>query len=169
MRTIFVDMDGVLSNFDKAYLDLFGEKASVVARNKKQGQYSTYWNKFVDTKQFEKLEYFPNALELINFLNVKAEEYKFQLAVLTSSGGFDRHNDVLIQKRNWLLSHNIQWPLCCVPGRRFKAGYATKYSFLIDDTLDVVDAFIAKGGFANLYTPELIPNTYREIGWFLEP
>ena len=117
MRTIYCDMDGVLSNFNARYETMFKKKPSEVARNGKEGEYSKSWNTFIDSRQF-------------------------------STGGFDRHNNVMIQKRIWLENRGINWPFVFVPGRRFKAGYADKYSLMIDDTFDVIESFQKNGGAA---------------------
>lgn len=148
MRTIYCDMDGVLTNFNGRYEMLFGQPPSVVARNRKEGEYSKYWNTFIESKQFATLDPLDDAGELINFLKSVEVVKAARVSILSSSGGFDKHNSVTSQKGTWLDNHSISWPRVIVPGRRFKAGYADKYSLLIDDTLDVIEAFRARGGSA---------------------
>ena len=148
MRTIYCDMDGVLSNFNARYETMFKKKPSEVARNGKEGEYSKSWNTFIDSRQFSTLEKMEDADELINFLKSIATIGKARVAILSSTGGFDRHNNVMIQKRIWLENRGINWPFVFVPGRRFKAGYADKYSLMIDDTFDVIESFQKNGGTA---------------------
>lgn len=152
MKTIYCDMDGVLSNFNARYEIMFKKKPSEVARNGKEGEYSRAWNTFIDSRQFSTLDKMEDADVLINFLKSVATVGKARVAILSSTGGFDRHNNVMIQKRIWLENRGINWPYVFVPGRRFKAGYADKYSFMIDDTFDVIESFTARGGSGILHT-----------------
>ena len=148
MRTIYCDLDGVLCDFNSRFERMFKKAPSQVARDKKEGEFSTYWNTFVESLQFATLDKMPDADELINFLKSIATKKNYRVAILTSTGGFDRHNNVMIQKRIWVENQATNWPIVFVPGRRFKAGYADKYSLLIDDTYDVIESFEKGGGTA---------------------
>jgi hypothetical protein len=148
MKTIYCDMDGVLCNFNARFEQLFKEPASVIAQRRKKGVYSQHWNTFIDSRQFATLDKMNDADDLINYLKSVDIVKAARVSILSSSGGFDRHNTVQIQKRIWLESAGIDWPCVIVPGRRFKAGYADKYSLLIDDTLDIIESFRAQGGTA---------------------
>lgn len=144
MKTIYVDMDGVLTDFNKRYEELFGMAPSDVARSSKStGLYGQYWRQFIEGGNFATLDKHQGCDELLEFLN---KQTNVQLAILTSSGGFDFHKSVMLQKIQWLEKHGINYHPIVVPGRRFKAGFADKYSFIIDDTPDVVESFIARGG-----------------------
>ncbi len=151
MKTIYVDMDGVLSDFDKHYHDMFGIYPRQVRENKVKGQYSDYWNKIIDSRGFANLPLFPGAEELVQYLN-GLDRKKTNICILTSSGGFDRHVDVQLQKLYWLDFYKIKYPAVVVPGRRFKSGFADERSFLIDDTLSNIEEFIAAGGEAVQHT-----------------
>lgn len=150
MKTIFVDMDGVLTDFDKRYKEVFGIMPKE-ARDQKEGAFRSYWSSFIEGGNFATLDKFPGADELIEALN---KQTKARVAILTSSGGFDFHNKVLADKVKWLCNAGITWPVCVVPGRRFKAGYASSSSLLIDDTYDIIEAFRNAGGQAVHYRPD---------------
>lgn len=143
MKKIFVDMDGVLTDFNKKYKEMFGATPSEIKSGENRTHYSEYWNQFVDRLGFEKLDWHPGAQELVHFLE-KLENV--QLCILTSAGGFDRQQEVMDQKLNWLDDRMIDWPAVVVPGRRYKAGFATGDSFMIDDTPDVIKGFCENGG-----------------------
>ena len=80
IEKIYLDLDGVLCNFEKRYIELYNEAPSVM-REKKLS--SKNWHNFVQTKQFEKLEYFPGAKDLIKYVN----KTKIPVEILSSSGG----------------------------------------------------------------------------------
>lgn len=149
MRTVFVDMDGVLCDFNKKYVELFERTPKEVRMDRERKMYSTYWHDFVDKSQFAYLDWHEGGQELVQFLNSLS---KVQLCVLSSAGGFDRQREVLEQKVRWLRMHDIKWPAVIVPGRRYKSGFADSNSFMIDDTPDVVTGFIDSGGHGIIHT-----------------
>lgn len=149
-KIIFVDMDGVLSDFEKRYLDLFNE-SPIATRDRKheRGAYGRNWQAFIDGENFATLDKFTGFETLVSFLNSLS---KVNIKILTSSGGDDRHNDVARQKMEWTKKQGIDWPVVVVPGRRFKAAFANEKTFLIDDTVSNIEGFIASGGSAVLHT-----------------
>lgn len=150
MRKIYVDMDGVLSDFEGRYTSKFSMTPLQARSGRDRKQFSTHWHQFIDDGEFATLPSFSKSELLVNFLTNL--EGKFEIALLTSSGGLDRHNDVMVQKLQWLEDNCIEWPAIVVPGKRFKASFADKNSLLIDDTPANVENFVKAGGFAVLYT-----------------
>ena len=134
-------MDGVIANFEKRYIELFREHPDS-SRDRKE--FSKNWTSFIEGKNFESLDYWPGGPELINYLI-----YRFNdVEILTSSGGKKYHNEVTEQKNKWIKERNLPstWKINVVAGRSLKAEFATPDSILIDDTLDVIDAFNKAGG-----------------------
>lgn len=163
MRTIYVDMDGVLTDFDKRYQEVFGITTYEARTSKEKGLYTRLWNEFIDKGHFGTLDYFPGAQELIEYL----DKLKVNKCILTSSGGMDRHSDVQAQKLKWLCDKGISWPAVVVPGRRFKAGFADSRSALIDDTLDNITSFDYNGGFGIRYKDISVSSTIDLLEkWF---
>ena len=142
-------MDGVLTDFNKKYTEMFGKSPADVRNDRVHKQYSEYWHKFVDRDGFEKLDWHEGGQELVHFLEGLQN---VQICILTSAGGFDRHNEVAFQKTEWLESRMIDWPVVVVPGRRYKAGFASGDSFMIDDTPDVIKGFCENGGTGIIHT-----------------
>lgn len=144
MKKIFVDMDGVLCNFNKRYTEKFGRTPAQVRADRENKMYSTHWHQFVDDNEFTSLEKMDNADKLIAILS--SVDHLFDICILSSAGGFDRQREVQAQKLAWLAAHDIYWPAVVVPGRRFKTGFASSDALIIDDTYDVVESFIKAGG-----------------------
>lgn len=146
--TIYLDLDGVICDFEGRYIDLFKEMPGVSRQHK---EFSKNWTEFVEGENFTKLEYWPGALDLLGFLGTRRN---ITLKILTSSGGHKYHDQVEKQKLQWLEENgitNIVDEVIVVPGRRKKAAYATPTSILIDDTADVIDLFTEEGGIGILH------------------
>ena len=59
---IYLDMDGVLSDFNKRYKEIFKQNA---ASSRERGEkHDDNWNTFVDGKNFETLDWYPGGKEL---------------------------------------------------------------------------------------------------------
>ena len=146
MKTIYCDMDGVLSDFTQRYFDVFQQLPSDTLREKKK--FSPNWHSFIDNNNFATLDEWPGCQKLIQYLSNLYLNKKCYVKILTSTGGKDRHEDVKRQKIEWLNKKQIIFTPICVPGRRFKKDYANSNSILIDDTWDVVENFRQNGGLA---------------------
>ena len=145
-KKVYLDMDGVLCNFDKLFVSLYGEESLVTRDNK---QFTASWPDWVENqKGFTKLEWFPGAQELIAYLESVPD---IEIEILSSSGGNRFHDQVRDQKNIWLDNHNIHFKRNFVPGRRFKKDYAKPDTILIDDTPDVIENFNEAGGTAILH------------------
>lgn len=149
MKTIYVDMDGVLCDFMTSYMRL---------RRKYNQPGSEYIWKFFskmvkEEKLFENLDVLPNAGMLLNALK-ELEGPNVKIEILTSGGdksGTAHYEAAKEQKIKWLKDHNINWPVNVVKHRVDKDEYACADCILIDDTLSNVEEFIAAGGKAILY------------------
>lgn len=167
MRKIFVDMDGVLTDFERRYHERFGLTPHEVRKSGDRGLYSKNWNAFVDNHEFETLDFCNGATELLTFLE-KGMPKDVSILILTSSGGIDRHSEVQSQKLKWLCNRGIVYPAVVVPGRRYKAGFANPQSFMIDDTPDVIQSFVAEGGYGVINTQGSLWNTTYQLEQWLK-
>lgn len=144
IKNVYLDMDGVLCDFEKQFIKLYGKEA-LSHRDRKE--FSSNWSNFITDKNFEKLDWFPGAEELLVFIR----KYDVNVEILTSSGGKKFHDGVAEQKRIWLKSHYIAYKPNVVSGRKFKKDWATPDSILIDDTSDVIEAFNKASGVGILH------------------
>lgn len=152
--TIYLDMDGVLADFDKRYTELFGAQPDLI----KKKNWNENWNTFVKGGNFRVLDWYPRAEEFLRGIEDLVEEYYDENAIwinveiLSSSGGEEMYEDISNQKKQWLLNRGILYRANIVPGKRFKSEYASTHSILIDDTESVIEDFNNAGGNALLYT-----------------
>ena len=140
MITLYLDMDGVLCNFDKAYRVYDPEKS-----DRKRFRQAV-----LDYHIFEDLEFMPDAQELLNHV-CKLDD--IQLEILTSMGTFDvvQGNAAKYQKMKWLDKHNIPYKANFVRNKEEKAKYATPTSILVDDSIGCIKPFNVAGGHGILH------------------
>lgn len=141
MITLYLDMDGVLCNFDKAYRALDPEKAD---RKKFREAVFTY-------KIFEDLEFMPDAQELLNYVS-KLENINIE--ILTSMGTYDelQGHEAKTQKLYWLHKHSIPYKANFVRAKQEKANFAHERTILVDDSIGCITPFNAKSGHGILHT-----------------
>jgi hypothetical protein len=143
---IYLDMDGVLCNFERRYFQLYNELPGSMRDRK---DFNLHWQHFIDTKQFETLEWYPGGKELVLFC---LEQDDIPVELLTSSGGVKNHDEVARQKRVWLDNNGLgKLKANVVAGRKHKAEYATPNAILIDDTQDIIQSFNVAGGIGILH------------------
>lgn len=143
IKTIYFDMDGVLTNFDRRYYELYGVLPGSMRDRK---DFRSNWKNFVDDRNFATLDLWPGAQKLVD--TMAALDGYYNIEILSSSGGSDFHDAVTSQKMEWLKKRGLPYKANIVPGRKLKAGFASHETILIDDTYDVIQSFIAAGGHA---------------------
>jgi hypothetical protein len=143
---IWVDMDGVIADFDKRYVKLYGSKsASMAIKNEQQ------FREFIDGQNFATLDLYPGALTLLKYLKL----LPIPIEILSSSASPEYHDEISRQKKIWLDTHQITFHPIFVPGKHLKAQYATPTSILIDDDEQNIKDWNAAGGLGVLHKNEL--------------
>ena len=152
---IYLDMDGVLTDFEKKYEELFGVRPKEVSGRTKH--FWENWDTFVKGGNFVHLEKHEGADKLLTFVNMLG----VPVEILSSSGGQTHHEYVTTQKIAWLCNHGIPFKANIVPGGSKKALYAKPWNILVDDTDRVVEEYRAAGGTAILHYD--VDVTIREL------
>jgi hypothetical protein len=150
IEKIYLDMDGVLCDFNKRFQELFEYHPGIesLATERERKLFSPNWKKFVETRQFSTLDWFPGGKELIEYV----DSLGVRVEILSSSGGIGNHSEVRDQKIEWLCHAGLNYPVNIVPGRKIKKYFSYQGNVLIDDTLDVIEAFNQGTGTAILHT-----------------
>ena len=140
MITLYLDMDGVLADFNKEYAKFDPEKA-----DRKRFRQSV-----IEHHIFEKLDFMPDAQELLNHVS---RLNGVNVQILTSMGTHEpiQGHMAQMQKLNWLNAKNIPYKANFVQNKQQKAQYATPRSILIDDSVGCISPFIEAGGHGILH------------------
>lgn len=155
IKKIYLDMDGVLADFEKKFIEYYGF-LSLAKRDRKE--WSKDWEDFIlNKKGFEKLDWFPGGHKLLDAVR----KTNLPIEILSSAGGKRFHGEVTAQKIKWLHKKGMNYKANIVTGRKEKAQYATPETLLIDDTDDVIKYFTQAGGHGILH--KNINSTLKEL------
>lgn len=138
---IYLDMDGVIADFNKRYKELYHMDPR---ESEKDGKFYSLFEEFINNNNFASLDPMPDAFELIDFL----KSLDITIEILSSTARESTFYTIATQKRIWLDKHNITFFTNFVPGKKHKYKFATPNSLIIDDTKSVIDDFINAGGLA---------------------
>ena len=142
---IYLDMDGVIADFNKRYKELYKIEPKEADTYK---TFDEFFTMFIAERQFATLNLMPDAIELINYLR----SLKVPTEILSSTSSEKRDAEIRKQKIEWLNNQNIEFPVNLVPGKRFKRDFSNSNSLLIDDTPQNIDQWRVEGGIGILHT-----------------
>ena len=142
---IYLDMDGVISNFMKRYEELYHEFPDRHTNSKEFGE---NFENFIKTGNFATLDLMPDATVLLHYLR----GVRIPIEMLTYTGSKRDQKEVARQKQIWLDKHRIDYPANFVPGKSLKKTFADEESIIIDDTDSVIRDWRKVGGMAIHHT-----------------
>lgn len=132
---IYCDMDGVLTDFDKAYYDLTGMKASV-AKDKLSPQ--EFWFPLTNAGRnwWKNMDWMKDGKKLWSYIK------KYNPTLLSAPS---RERSSKVGKRQWV-NGNLPEAKLIMTASHNKKKYASPTSVLIDDTKRNIDDWIKSGG-----------------------
>ena len=141
---IYLDMDGVIADFDKRYKARYKMEPREAEEHK---EFDKFFTQFIDDGEFATLDLMPDALQLINYLR----SLDVPTEILSSSASEKRDPQIRPQKLEWLEKNGIEFNPIIVPGKRHKKDYSNKNTLLIDDTQVNIDQWRREGGIGILH------------------
>jgi hypothetical protein len=141
MITLYLDMDGVIADFNKAYNNY----------NPTKEDRTRFRDSVMMYHIFEDLDKMPDADVLVSGV---AKIPNLRIEIHTSMGTFNVEQGIEAkrQKLLWLSKHNITYKANFVRTKTEKAQYANEKSILIDDSIGCITPFNSKGGSGILHT-----------------
>lgn len=141
MIMLYLDMDGVLADFNKEYT-----KIDPLKEDRKK-----FRSAVLDHQIFTKLDFLPDTQELLNHV---CRLQGVTIEILTSMGTHDpfQAQAAKNQKLQWLAAKNIPYKANFVHNKKEKAMYAGSTSILIDDSVGCISPYVEAGGHGILHT-----------------
>lgn len=147
--TLYLDMDGVLADFDYCWDYYKGSPNNS----------SSVWEKAIKEKMFEKLPLCEHAEEFMKELN----KLPIKIEILGSLGGIRFSKQVKEQKLKWLEDNDIKYTPNFVVHRSLKKNYAGAFKILVDDLVSNVNEFNEANGYGIVYKDEQWKKVLKEI------
>ena len=141
ISVIYLDMDGVIADFEKRYKELYHMRPREAEKQKK---FYPFFQQFIKDGNFATLDLMPGAMELIDFLR----KAPVPTHILSSTANEEEYDAISKQKMIWLQKHGITFNPIFVPGKKHKKDFAKPDAMIIDDTESVIDQFREAGGHA---------------------
>ncbi len=146
-RTVYVDMDGVLADFDRGFYEISGVSSDNVSDEELWAKISAYGK----AKFFSGLPWMPGGKEMWNFI----EQNFLTVKILSACGKSDKIDRQTTQgKTHWLL-HNLpslrSSDIILVDNKHRKRHYSKPGDIIIDDTPVVIQEWVKKGGIGVLH------------------
>ena len=158
IEKIYLDLDGVVADFNRRYIELFHIDPKLAEKNQK---FDHYFEDFIQGQNFATLPLMPNAMDLVQFL----KSLPIPTVILSSTANEEKWEEISKQKREWLERNGINFRAIFVPGKKFKKYYASPSSLIIDDTESIIDDWREKGGPAIWYKDH--HTTMLLLSWYL--
>lgn len=141
---VFVDMDGVISDFRSRFKQLYQKDPLVDYPRNEENDYRSNFDKFVREQEFINLDPMPDLEQGLKFLREVRKQCL--VSILTSSAREEYLEELVYQKKTWLKTQGIEFHPILVPGKHLKHYYSKPGRVLIDDTLSTIENWRSMGG-----------------------
>ena len=144
VRQIFIDMDGVLADFELGLTDALGYKVSL---KDKKDVYAEQKRMLTAQRIFRNLKPLPDAWKLVDYCMTSG----IHTEVLTTAGTINR--DLVVKdKIDWIKNHiHPYWTIIPTFKGSQKAAFAHKKAVLIDDRERNIKCWVDAGGIGILH------------------
>jgi hypothetical protein len=140
---IFIDLDGVMVNFEKKLRDL-GYSPELIKRDPHKDE---FWS-FIDKSTREGMKFWSDMLPMNDAFVLWDFVKNYSPTILTSTGGVDAGCS---QKNEWVNKYLGYYPVVCVNSSEEKANYAHENAILIDDRSKSILPWESAGGIGILH------------------
>lgn len=166
MITIYLDMDGVLCDFDRRFMELFENR---------EYDPRLFREAVLRHRIFETLDWMPHGKELLDSIRQLCLIFNsihpgiIRTEILSSTGTSETviREQAMLQKSFWLDKHGIDFPRNFSTSKVEKSKWAHKSAILIDDRLGCVHPFRTKGGNAVLHEDKDYLSTLFQVGHYI--
>ncbi len=146
-RTVYVDMDGVIADFDKGFREITGRNSDSVQDQELWAAIDAHGK----AKFFGELDWMPGGKELWNFITNNFLKVK----ILSALGKSDKIDKQTTQGKLAWLRHNIPAlqldDIILVQNKHRKKHECKPGDIIIDDNLVVIQEWNSKGGIGILH------------------
>jgi hypothetical protein len=144
ISNIYLDMDGVIADFDKKYKELY----RITPREaENRDEFRKFFHEFINNGGFAELDLMPGAADGLEYLR----KAPVPTQILSSTAREEYYDAISKQKLIWLQKFGITFTPNFVPGKKHKYKWATPTSIIIDDTQSVIDDWNNAGGIGILH------------------
>ena len=146
IRQIFLDMDGVLADFESKITEMLGKK--VWNDDAGHNVYDLHKRELTSKHMFRKMDPLPDAWKLVDWCLNSG----IHTEILTAAGTVNREL-VVRDKVEWIREHiNPHWTIIPTFKGSQKAAFAHKKAVLIDDREKNIDCWVKAGGIGIIHT-----------------
>ena len=171
---IYCDMDGVLTDYEKRFIELLRKEGhkyyskeviKQVTRPKHfeklegEGELENFTDNYIGLDFWTGMEWMPNGRQLWSFIQ------PYSPVILTSPS---KHTTSRLGKRLWVKEHLVPAPPVEFRFGEAKSDFANENAILIDDKPSNLEAFASKGGIAlEVKDGEIqsVINKLKELGY----
>lgn len=149
-KKIFLDMDGVIADFDTE----FNNRHGMSPHQARIDTDASFWVKFNEnpTDFYLNMPHYDNTFRLIKSVESLAMEHGYKVEILTAIPRMTTYATAIEEKKQWLIDRDLgHIPFNIGPHSADKHKHYRDGAILIDDNIYNIRQWKAKGGFGILF------------------